>query len=71
MDENGEFDEIALKNSVDADDYYQIKNVILPSIQIEMDNRNLPSGQEFEDYIDSYKTDWKLYGLDELENKLI
>ena len=71
VDENGEFDEIALKNSVDADDYYQIKNVILPSIQIEMDNRNLPSGQEFEDYIDSYKTDWKLYGLDELENKLI
>lgn len=71
VDENGDFDEIALKNSVDADDYYQIKNVILPSIQIEMDNRNLPSGQEFEDYIDSYKTDWKLYGLDELENKLI
>ena len=71
VDENGDFDEIALKNSVDADDYYQIKNVILPSIQIEMDNRNLPSGQKFEDYIDSYKTDWKLYGLDELENKLI
>ena len=71
VDENGDFDETALKNSVDADDYYQIKNVILPSIQIEMDNRNLPSGQEFEDYIDSYKTDWKLYGLDELENKLI
>lgn len=70
VDENGDFDETALKNSVDADDYYQIKNVILPSIQIEMDNRNLPSGQEFEDYIDSYKTDWKLYGLDELENKL-
>ena len=71
VDENGDFDETALKNSVDADDYYQIKNVILPSIQIEMDNRNLPSGQEFEDYIDSYKTDWKLYGLDELENKLV
>lgn len=70
VDENGDFDETALKNSVDADDYYQIKNVILPSIQIEMDNRNLPSGQKFEDYIDSYKTDWKLYGLDELENKL-
>lgn len=70
VDENGDFDETALKNSVDADDYYQIKTVILPSIQIEMDNRNLPSGQEFEDYIDSYKTDWKLYGLDELENKL-
>ena len=70
VDENGDFDETALKNSTDADDYYQIKNVILPSIQIEMDNRNLPSGQEFKDYIDSYKTDWKLYGLDELENKL-
>ena len=71
VDENGVFDETALKNSTDADDYYQIKNVILPSIQIEMDNRNLSSGQKFKDYIDSYKTDWKLYGLDELENKLI
>lgn len=70
VDENGDFDEEALKKSVDADDYYQIKNVILPSIQIEMDNRNLSSGQESTDYIDSYKTNWKLYGLDELDNKL-
>lgn len=70
VDENGDFDEVALQASPDADDYYQIKNVIIPSIQIEQDNRNLPSDQKFDDYIDSYKTDWKLYGLDELDNKL-
>ena len=70
IDENGNFDESALQNSVDADDYNQIKDVIIPSIEIEMNNRNLSSGQESSKYIDSYKTDWKLYGLDELDNKL-
>ena len=67
VDEDGNFDEEALKASPDANDYYQIKDVILPSIQIEIDNRNLPpNSEDKEDYIDSYKTDWKLYGLDEL-----
>lgn len=70
IDENGEFDENALKNSVDANDYYQICDVILPSIQIEIDNRNLPTDENKTDYIDLYKTDWKLYGLDELQVKL-
>lgn len=37
VDDDGNFDETALKNSSDANDYYQIKDVILPSIQIEMD----------------------------------
>lgn len=67
VDSQGNFDEEALKASDDADDYYQIRDVILPSIQIEIDNRNLPEGTDKEDYIDSYKTDWKLYGLDELD----
>ena len=70
VDKDGNFDEEALKNSSDANDYYQIKNVILPSIQIEMDNRNLPTDDNKQDYIDTYKTDWKLYGLDELQVKL-
>src|SRR5699024_3380779 len=69
-DEDGNFDEEALAASSDANDYYQIRDVILPSIQIEIDNRNLPTDEDKEDYIDSYKTDWKLYGLDELEVKL-
>ena len=70
VDEDGNFDEDALAASSDANDYYQIKDVILPSIQIEIDNRNLSVGDDEGEYIDSYKTDWKLYGLDELEVKL-
>lgn len=70
VDEEGSFDEEALKSSADAKDYYQIRDVILPSIQIEIDNRNLPSSDNESGYIDSYKTDWKLYGLDELQAKL-
>lgn len=70
VDDDGNFDENALKNSSDANDYYQIKNVILPSIQIEMDNRQLSTDDDNADYVDSYKTNWKLYGLDELKVKL-
>lgn len=70
VDDDGNFDENALKNSSDANDYYQIKDVILPSIQIEMDNRQLPTDDDNADYVDSYKTNWKLYGLDELKVKL-
>jgi hypothetical protein len=70
VDSNGNFDEDALKKSSDANDYYQIRDVILPSIQIEMNNRQLPTDDDNADYVDSYKTDWKLYGLDELKVKL-
>lgn len=70
VDEDGNFDEEALKNSVDANDYYQIIDVILPSIQIEINNRELNTDDDNAEYIDSYKTDWKLYGLDELQVKL-
>ena len=70
VNENGEFDEEALNNSVDANDYYQIKDVILPSIQIEIDNRELEPSEDPLEYIDSYKTNWILYGLDELQVKL-
>ena len=72
VDENGDFDELALQASSDANDYYQIKDVILPSIQIEIDNRKIPEpdSEQIKDYIDSYETDWKLYGLDELQVKL-
>lgn len=67
VDSEGRFDEEALKKSPDANSYYQIKDVILPSIQTEIDNRKLPQGTDKGEYIDTYKTDWKLYGLDELE----
>lgn len=70
VDENGDFDIEALDASSDANDYYQIRDVILPSIQIEIDNRNLPDKDDETEYIKTYETDWKLYGLDELAAKL-
>lgn len=66
---DGDFDEEALKKSVDAKDYYQIKNVVLPSIEIEINNRKLGL-EDPEEYIKSYETNWDLYGLDELQVKL-
>lgn len=48
----------------------QLKDVILPSIEIEFSNRNLPTDDNKAEYVDTYKTNWKLYGLDELKNKL-
>lgn len=59
----------ALEASVDALDYHQIVDVILPSIDIEIENREIPT-EEKEPYIDTYKTNWNLYGLDELRNSL-
>lgn len=70
LDENKNFDQEALDNSEDADDYYQIKDVIIPSIEIEMKNRKLDPTDDQEDYITSYQTNWKLYGIDELEVKI-
>lgn len=66
VDDNGDFDEEKLKGSPDANDYYQIRDVILPSIAIEVENRKLPTSEGELPYIDSYKTDWKLYGISEL-----
>lgn len=70
VDKDGNFDETALKASKDANDYYQIKDVIIPSIDIEIANRALPTSEGEKDYIDSWETDWKLYGLDELQVKI-
>lgn len=76
VNDNGDFDEDALKNSDDANTYYQIKDVILPTIQIEMDNRKIEQGEypydedSIKKYIDTYETNWKLYGLAELKVKI-
>ena len=65
-DADGNFDEELLAASPDADDYYQIRDVILANIEIELENRKLPTSEGEQAYVDSYKTDWKLYGIDEL-----
>lgn len=70
VDSEGNFDEEALKKSDDANDYYQIKDVIIPNIEIAMKNQALPDSTNYEDYIESYRTDWKYYGTKELEVNL-
>lgn len=70
VDENGNFDEAKLAASDDADTYYQVRDVILPNIEIELSNRSLPSSVGKQDYVSTYLTDWKLYGTAELSVKL-
>lgn len=67
QDENGNFDEAKLNASPDANDYYQIRDVILANINIEIENRGLDTSEGAKDYIKTYETDWKLYGIDELQ----
>ena len=70
VDEWGNFDIEALDASDDANDYHQIADVILPSIEIEYENRALPTSEDIQPYIETYKTEWKYYGVHELEIQL-
>ena len=70
VDEDGNFDIDALNASPDANMYHQIVDTILPNIQIEFDNRKLPTSEGEKDYIEDYETTWKYYGINELEVKL-
>lgn len=51
-------------------EYHQIKDYILPSINIEWNNRSNFTSEDDLDYIEDYLTDWDLYGLDELQARL-
>ena len=70
VDEDGNFDEEALQASPDANTYYQIVDTILPNIEIEIANRELPTSEGEEDYLEEYLTNWKYYGVSELSIKL-
>lgn len=70
VDEEGNFDINALNASPDANIYHQIVETILPNIQIEIDNRKLPTSEGEKDFIEEYLTNWKYYGINELEIKL-
>lgn len=70
VDEDGNFDQDALDASPDANTYYQIVNVILPNIEIEIANRELPTSEGENDYLEEYETTWEWYGVNELEIKL-
>lgn len=70
VDENKAFDYEALKASVDFHDYDMIVRIILPNIEIEFANRGKDKELDPDDYLDSWETEWDLYGLNELEAKL-
>lgn len=70
VDEDGNFDQEALDASPDANTYHQIVDVILPNIEIEIANRELPTSEGESDYLEEYATTWEWYGVSELEIKL-
>lgn len=70
VDEDGNFDQEALDASPDANIYHQIVDVILPNIEIEIANRDLPTSEGETDYLEEYETTWEWYGVNELEIKL-
>ena len=48
--------------------YKEIQEYILPNIQIAIDNLNIPEDDQ-ESYVETWKTNWDLYGIEELEGK--
>lgn len=48
--------------------YKEIQEYILPNIQIALDNLNIPEDDQ-ESYVETWKTNWDLYGIEELEGK--
>ena len=70
VDDEGNFDIDKLNASPDANTYHQIVDSILPNIEIEIANRELPTSVGEEDYIEDYLTTWEWYGVNELEIKL-
>ena len=70
VDEDGNFDQEALDASPDANTYHQIVDVILPNIEIEIANRELPTSEGETDYLEEYLTTWEWYGVSELTIRL-
>jgi len=69
----GEIDDDYYKPRLLADSlgyytYYEIKNYILPNIQIAVDNKPKIEDEKT-DYIKEYETNWELYGLNLLDEK--
>lgn len=70
VDEDGNFDINLLNASTDSNRYHQIVGSILPNIEIEIANRELPTSKGETDYLEEYETHWEWYGLNELKLKL-
>lgn len=74
VDEEGNFDLSAIKNSTDWDDYYSTITYVIPALKNEIGVRGLDSNINESGTVDydynAWETDWDLYGVDELQSKL-
>ena len=48
--------------------YIEIRDYILPNIQIAIQNNGIPEDQKL-DYVEDYETNWELYGIETLKGK--
>lgn len=70
VDSAGNFDLSALKSSSDWPRYKQITEYVIPNIEIQIRNNQVPNKDDWEESITAWETDWELYGTSELSNKL-
>ena len=58
-----------LRSSIYWEDYQLYVNILIPNLQTAIENINRPDDDKLP-YIDTFETDWDLYGTVELNNKL-
>lgn len=72
VDENGFAvidDQQGLEESIYWEDYQLYKNILIPNIKVAIQNCDLDEEHQLP-YNTNYETDWDLYGIVELENKI-
>lgn len=62
VDEEGNFDINALMQSSDWKTYKMLRDIVVPNIDIELNNRTLPSKDDYTDFFDGYLYDFDTYG---------
>ena len=58
------------ENSIYYEDYKIYTNIIIPNVKIAIENLEITNKDDKVDYIDTFETDWELYGISELEAKI-
>lgn len=74
IDTEGNFDLVAIQNSIDWEDYYSVITYVIPALENEIGVRGLDSqisdGGSIDYDYNAWETDWDLYGVDGLQVKL-
>lgn len=58
------------KNSIYYEDYKLYTEIIIPNVKIAIQNLEITNKEDKIDYINTFETDWELYGISELEAKI-